>query len=51
MPWEDTNKSHIELLINNKDWTAAYNALRAYIEKNGEDYWAKNTMALVKSHI
>lgn len=49
MPWEDTNKSHIELLIENKNWTAAYNALQAYIQKNGEDYWAKNLLALVKA--
>ena len=51
MAYEDTNKSYIEALIDNKNWTAAYNCLRAYIEKNGEDYWAKSMMALVKSHL
>ena len=51
MPWEDTNKSYIELLIDNQNWTAAYAALKAYIEKNGEDYWAKNMLALVKAHL
>lgn len=51
MSWEDTNKSHIELLIENKDWHAAYAALQAYIQKNGEDYWAKSYLALVKSKI
>lgn len=51
MPYEDTNKSYIETLINNRDWKAAYAALLAYIEKNGEDYWAKNFLALVKSNL
>lgn len=51
MAYEDTNKSYIETLIDNRNWVAAYNALRAYIAKNGEDYWAHNMMALVKSHL
>ncbi len=51
MAWEDTNKSYIETLINNEEWQAAYLALKAYIEKNGEDYWAKNFLALVESHL
>lgn len=49
--WEDTQKSYIEMLIENENWQAAYNALQAYIDKNGEDYWAKSYMALVKSHL
>lgn len=49
--WEDTQKSYIEMLIENGNWQVAYNALKAYIDKNGEDYWAKNYMALVKSHL
>lgn len=51
MPWEDTNRGHIENLIDSQNWTAAYTALLAYIEKNGEDYWAKGFLALVKSHL
>ena len=51
MAYEDINKSHIELLINNEAWDAAYAALLAYIDINGEDYWAKNYLALVKSHL
>ena len=51
MPYEDTTKSHIELLISNENWTAAYAALQAYIDKYGEDYWAKNTLALVKDKL
>lgn len=51
MAYEDTNKSYIETLINNRNWTAAYSALLAYIEKNGEDYWAKSYLALVKDHL
>ena len=51
MAWEDTNKSYIETLINNENWKAAYAALLAYIEKNGEDYWAKSFLALVKAHL
>lgn len=51
MPWEDTEKDHIQLLIDNRDWLSAYNCLRAYIEKYGEDSWAKNQMALVKSNL
>lgn len=51
MAYEDTNKSYIELLIDNKNWQAAYSALKAYIDKNGEDYWAKNYLALVESHL
>lgn len=51
MAYEDTNKSYIETLINNGNWKAAYSALMAYIEKNGEDYWAKSFLALVKSKL
>ena len=51
MPYEDTNKSHIELLVDNKNWDAAYAALRTYIQNKGEDYWAKNMLALVESHL
>ena len=51
MAYEDTNKSYIELLIENRNWKAAYSALKAYIDKNGEDYWAKNFLALVKSNL
>ena len=51
MAYEDTNKSYIELLIENRNWKAAYSALMAYINKNGEDYWAKNFLALVKSNL
>ena len=51
MPYEDTNKSHIELLIDNENWKAAYTALIAYIDKHGEDYWAKNSLALVKANL
>lgn len=51
MAWEDTNKDHIEILINNKDWVTAYNCLTAYIDQNGDDYWAKNFLKLVQSHL
>lgn len=51
MAYEDTNKGYIEMLIDNKNWKAAYTALLAYIDKNGEDYWAKNYLALVKSNL
>lgn len=51
MAYEDVNKSYIETLISNREWQSAYNALCAYIEKNGNDYWAKNQMALVKSNL
>ena len=51
MAYEDTNKSYIELLIDNENWKAAYAALKAYIDKYGEDYWAKNQLALVESHL
>lgn len=33
MAYEDATKSHIELLIENKNWKAAYAALEAYISK------------------
>lgn len=33
MAWEDTNKSYIEALIDNKNWVAAYNCLLAYIDE------------------
>jgi len=48
MPWEDTEKSYIESLIDQRRWKEAYNCLRAYIEKHGEDYWAKNMLKLVE---
>ena len=51
MPWEDTEKQHVELLIDLKKWVEAYNCLRAYIDKYGEDYWAKAQMALVKDKL
>lgn len=51
MAYEDTNKSYIEALINNGEWSAAYSALMAYISKNGEDYWAKSFLALVKDKL
>lgn len=51
MAYEDTNKSYIETLIENKNWKVAYSALLAYIDKNGEDYWAKNYLALVKDNL
>lgn len=51
MAYEDATKSHIELLIENKNWKVAYAALEAYISKNGNDYWAKNTMALIKANL
>ena len=51
MAWEDINKNYIELLIENRDWVTAYNCLVAYIDENGEDYWAKNYMELVKAHL
>ena len=49
--YEDTQRGYIETLIDQKKWKAAYLALIAYIEKYGEDYWAKNTMALVKDSL
>lgn len=51
MAWEDTNRSHIDVLIENEEWIAARNCLRAYISENGEDYWAKNTLELVEDHL
>lgn len=51
MAYEDTNKSYIETLINNGKWKEAYAALRAYIEKYGEDYWAHNYLLLVKNKL
>lgn len=51
MAYEDTTKSYIEMLIDNKEWIAAYNCLLAYIEEHGNDYWAKNRMALVKDNM
>lgn len=51
MAWEDTNRSHIELLIENGDWNAAFAALNAYIDKNGLDSWAKNWLKLVEDKL
>lgn len=51
MPYEDINRGYIELLISNGDWQAAYNALQAYIDIKGKDYWAKNQLALVQSKL
>ena len=51
MAWEDTNRSHIDVLIENEEWIAARNCLRAYISENGADYWAKNTLKLVENHL
>lgn len=51
MPYEDTNKSYIELLIDNERWQEAYAALMAYIDKNGKDYWAKSFLALVQAKL
>ena len=51
MAWEDTNKHHIQLLIDNDDWVAARNCLRAYINEKGEDYWAVNQLKLVEDHL
>lgn len=51
MAWEDTNKSYIKSLIDNKEWEYAYNCLLAYIEKYGEDYFAKNAMKLVEDSL
>ncbi len=51
MPYEDVNKSYIEILIANQDWQAAYNALQAYIDLKGEDYWAKSQLALVEAKL
>ena len=51
MAWEDTQRGYIQILIDQREWTAAYNALIAYIDKYGEDYWAKNNLALVKANL
>lgn len=51
MAWEDTQRDHIEMLIDQRKWKEAYNCLRAYINKYGEDKWAKNQMALVKDNL
>jgi hypothetical protein len=51
MAWEDTNRDHIELLIQNEDWVTARNCLKAYIRLRGEDYWAKNMLKLVEDHL
>lgn len=51
MPWEDENKSYIELLISNGDYETAYRCLQAYIADKGEDYWAKNTLRLVEDKL
>lgn len=51
MAYEDRTKQYIETLIDNKDWTAAHNALMAYIKEYGRDYWAVNTLALVESNM
>lgn len=51
MAWEDTNRNHIELLIQNGNWKEAYSCLKAYIEEYGEDYWAKNFLKLVEDHL
>ena len=36
MAYEDRTKQYIETLIDNKDWTAAHNALMAYIKEYGK---------------
>lgn len=51
MPYEDTNKSYIELLISTKRWQEAYASLRAYIDANGKDYWASNYLKLVEDNL
>lgn len=51
MPYEDRTRQYIEILFDNKDWTAAHNALMAYIKEYGKDYWAVNTLALVESNM
>lgn len=51
MAYEDRTKQYIETLIDNKDWTAAHNALMAYIKEYGRDYWAVNTLALVEANM
>lgn len=51
MAYEDTNRGHIELLIANENWKAAYRALKAYIAERGADYWAKNSLALVEDKL
>lgn len=48
MAWEDTYKTHIEILIDNKEWISAYNSLLAYIDEHSKDYWAKSTLSLVE---
>lgn len=48
MPWEDTTKTHIEMLIENKNWQEAYNCLLAYENKYGKDNWSDSLLALVK---
>lgn len=51
MAYEDTSKSYIEILIENKQWVSAYNCLQAYINEYSEDRWAKNMLALVKDNL
>lgn len=51
MAYNDRAISHIQMLIDNKNWTAAYNALIAYIEAEGETTWAKGQLALVKEYV
>ena len=51
MAWEDTNRSYIEALIDQRKWCEAYNCLRAYIKEKGEDYWAKNYLKLVEDNL
>lgn len=51
MAWEDATRTHIQLLMDQGKWKEAYSCLLAYIEKNGEDYWAKNTKALIECKI
>lgn len=49
--YNDTDKGYIQTLIDIRRWQEAYNCLQAYIEENGMDSWAKNTLALVESHL
>lgn len=51
MPWEDTNRSYIETLIDTGRYEEAYNCLLAYIDEKGKDYWAENMLALVEAKL
>ena len=51
MAYEDINRGHIELLINNENWKAARRALMAYMDERGPDYWSKNMLAKVDDHL